>query len=109
MINVTIYMDSLNNPTGFEVIGHAGYARTGKDIICAAVSALVITTSNAIERFTKDAFEGYEDEKTGRISFMVSGNISKESKLLINSMILGLTDIENEYGNKYLKISYKEV
>ncbi|MEY8283224.1 ribosomal-processing cysteine protease Prp [Lachnospiraceae bacterium 50-23] len=34
--------------TGFRVTGHAGYAEQGKDIVCAAVSALTITLHNSL-------------------------------------------------------------
>ena len=40
----------------FHIQGHAGYADAGEDIVCAAVSALVINTINSIEEFTEDAF-----------------------------------------------------
>ena len=36
--------------TGFACKGHAGYAAAGKDIVCAAVSALTTTCVNALER-----------------------------------------------------------
>ena len=34
---------------GFESEGHAGYADSGYDIVCAAVSALLITCVNGLE------------------------------------------------------------
>lgn len=34
--------------TEWYVTGHAGYAERGKDIVCAAVSALTITLENAM-------------------------------------------------------------
>ena len=40
--------------------GHAGYAEPGQDIVCAAVSALVINTINAIEAFTEDDFASHD-------------------------------------------------
>ena len=40
--------------------GHAGYAEAGQDIVCAAVSALIITTVNSLEKFTDDKFDVQE-------------------------------------------------
>ena len=37
--------------------GHAGYAEEGQDIVCAAVSALIITTVNSLEEFTEEQIE----------------------------------------------------
>ena len=52
MIQVTIFRDSTEDGdvyTGVELLGHAGFAQSGQDIVCAAVSALIITTVNSLE------------------------------------------------------------
>ena len=36
--------------TRIEVTGHAGFAAAGSDIVCAAVSALVMTAANGVAR-----------------------------------------------------------
>ena len=54
--------------TGFQTEGHAEYADPGQDIVCAAVSVLIINTMNAIELYTEDAFSVFSDEETGMIS-----------------------------------------
>mgnify|MGYP000385246086 CR=1 FL=1 len=48
--------------------GHAGYAEAGQDIVCAAVSALIITTVNSLEKFTDDKFD--VQEKDGFVPFI---------------------------------------
>ena len=50
---------------GFDVSGHAGYSEAGSDIVCAAVSALVINAVNSIEKFTEDETSCVSDEDTG--------------------------------------------
>ena len=52
MIQVTIYKNADNLITGYKLSGHADYSEYGSDIVCAAVSALVINTINSIENFT---------------------------------------------------------
>ena len=37
-----------------ESEGHADYAEEGQDIICSAVSALIVNAVNSIETFTED-------------------------------------------------------
>ncbi len=89
---------------GFTIEGHAGYAQAGEDIVCAAVSALVINAVNSIERFTDDAFTC--DCEGGMIrELMFSSEISKESELLMDSLMLGLTEIQKSYGGKYITVS----
>ena len=106
MITVTIYKDS-HQYTGFSAEGHAGYAEEGYDIICAAVSALTVNCLNSIEAFTEDSFQG--EEKDGFLSCRFPQSLSERAVLLMDSMVLGLTDIQNSYGKPYIRIEIKEV
>ena len=108
MINVTIFKDSKSQYKGFEVSGHAGYSESGTDIVCAAVSILTVNAANSIESFTDDIFD-VNCNDDGYLKLLLCDNVSNESRLLIDSMILGLNSVIESYGGKYLKISYKEV
>lgn len=105
MINVSIYKDADNLITGFRLSGHARFARHGKDVVCAAASALVINTINSIENFTSDQFELEEDEKKGIIEFHVVSPMSSNSNLLLSSLALGLQKIADDYTEKYIKLT----
>ena len=105
MIKISIYQNEEDVITGFRLIGHAGYADHGQDIVCAAVSVLVINTINSIEQFTKDVFSLEQDEESGMIEFHVTSKISDESKLLLNSLFLGLSGVQEEYGQKFIKFA----
>ncbi|HKL98499.1 MAG TPA: ribosomal-processing cysteine protease Prp [Mobilitalea sp.] len=105
MIKATIYKDSEGMITGFKVMGHAGYAKAGKDIICSAVTTLVINTINSIEHFTSDKFQYEQEEKKGLIEFHVISPISNNTTLLLNSLTLGLQGIRDEYTDKYIHIT----
>lgn len=87
--------------------GHAGYAEEGQDIICAAVSALVINTVNSLETLTHDRIS--VKEKDGFVSFSFTEPVSEGGALLMDSLVLGLTEIENSYSKKYLKVKVREV
>ena len=87
--------------------GHAGYAQEGYDIVCAAVSVLVINTVNSLEAFTEDSFEA--EEADGYVSFKFTAPVSERGKLLMDSLVLGLTEIEHSYNNRYLTVKVKEV
>ncbi|MBQ7433730.1 MAG: ribosomal-processing cysteine protease Prp [Lachnospiraceae bacterium] len=108
MITVTIYQDSKQQNCGFEIEGHAGYAESGYDIICASVSALSINCINSIERLTEDEFETECEEETGYLKLMVK-SVSVESKLLLDSLALGLVQIEESYGSQFIQIRFEEV
>ncbi len=62
---------------------------------------------NSIEAFTKDRFAVRQED--GFLELILEGKVSKEATLLLDSMILGLQDIQNSYGNEYIKLIYEEV
>lgn len=82
------------------VTGHANYKKHGEDIVCAAVSASLIVTANAIEHLGLNRFidltvrDGYfqlilkEEEKT------ILG--------LLKNLEYTLTDLQQQYPN-YMK------
>ncbi|WP_072525614.1 ribosomal-processing cysteine protease Prp [Clostridium sp. Marseille-P3244] len=110
MIKVTIYKNRRHEYTGFDVSGHAGYNDSGRDIVCAAVSALVINTVNSVEHFTGDKTSCVTDEDNGEIIFRFEQIPSHDASLLLDSMVLGLEEIEDgsEYES-YIDIIFKEV
>ena len=110
MINITVFQNSKKEYTGFKVMGHAGYAESGYDIVCASVSILVTTTLNAIETYTTDDFIFESDEETGYMSCMFSTQLSEQSVLLCNTMLLGLNSIQaTELYQEYMHIIFEEV
>ena len=104
MIEITLRKSETGIYNGFLVEGHAGFDEYGKDIVCSAVSAMVINTINSIEAFTEDAFEANANEDGGRIEFKMVSDVSKESELLLKSLVLGLQGIETQYGNQFIKL-----
>lgn len=109
MIQITIFQNQEQKLSGFCCKGHAGYAASGSDIICAAVSIMVINTVNALEQFTSIPFSLETDEDAGRIECRLKQDADHDAELLIKTMILGLQGIQNDYGTKYLTIHFKEV
>ena len=104
MIEISIYKNANNLITGFKVSGHAGYSEKGSDIVCSAVSVLVINTINSIENFTSDHFNITEDENKGLIEFHMKEPMSNNANLLMSSLALGLQGIQQEYSSKYVKL-----
>ena len=69
MITVTIFKKE-NQFTGIKSVGHAGYADYGQDIVCSAVSVLLINTLNSIEEFTSDKLEMVDASSGRRINHL---------------------------------------
>lgn len=109
MINVTVYQNKENECVGFTTSGHAGYADAGYDIICAGVSVLTINCINSIDAFCDIEYSLDTEQEDGLIDFRLNSPAVGDVKLLIDSLILGLKGIQNDYGNEYLIIDFKEV
>ena len=104
MIEITRIKNENGENIGFRCVGHAGFARHGKDIVCASVSALVLNTINSIEAFTEDKFSCAQEEKSGLIEFIIVSEVSKESALLMDALFLGLSQIQNDYGKRFITV-----
>ncbi len=110
MIHVVIDQDQAGRFVGFHTDGHADYQETGADIVCAAVSVLVINTVNAIDRYTVDSFSVEEEQESGRIDCRFDHPVSEQTDLLLKTMILGLTDMahDEQYAD-YIDLTFQEV
>lgn len=107
MIRVTFHKKD-HELVSFEMTGHAGFSEHGSDIVCAGVSALAITTVNSIEKLA-----GYRpivdvDEVEGGYLYVeVVRDVTKvqaqTTQILLNSLLLGLEGIKEEYPN-YLTV-----
>jgi len=109
MINITIYQNHAGQYVRLHCTGHAGFARAGEDIVCAGVSALVINTLNAIEVLTDESFDARTDPKSGLIDVTFQKPCGHDGTLLLDTMVLGLQDIQNQYGTDYSLLTFKEV
>ncbi len=90
--------------------GHAEFADPGRDIVCSAVSILVINTLNALEAYTDDETSHVSDEEEGTIEFRFRRRPSHDAELLLQTMILGLESLEgNSEYEPYIDIIFKEV
>ena len=69
MTTVTIYRNKNKETVGFTTIGHAGYAQEGEDIVCAALSILIINTINSIDAFTDAETSLVTNDEEGLIDF----------------------------------------
>lgn len=92
MIKVNV---KYNNNKVYELVikGHAGYDVHGKDIVCAAVSSMAITTVNNI--ISLDDSVDYE-ENSGLLIIRVKNDTEINNKLLDN-LVRMLTELENQY------------
>lgn len=83
------------------ISGHSGYDVEGKDIVCASVSSIAITTVNAILKIDSKAIT-YE-EKDGYLKITILKH-TNSIDLLISNMLELLEELECQYS-KNIKIN----
>ena len=93
MIKISI-KEKNNEIEEILIKGHALYDDYGKDIVCASVSSIVITTVNAIESIDSEAIS--YDEKGFLIKLLKHDLVIDK---LISNMINLLKELECDYPN----------
>lgn len=88
----------------FSVKGHSGYADSGSDIVCAAISSTVWMTVNALENILKLDVRYTADDAD--VYFEVSDKDASAAQTFFEAFKQFLCNLSYEYG-KYLTV--KEV
>ena len=88
MIAVNVQEDRIT------IDGHANYAETGKDIVCAGVTALTQSLIRSMQDLTKDRIEFEISPGRADIHY---GNLSEEGKLLVDSFFIGVCLIADQF------------
>ena len=77
-----------------SVLGHANYDEYGKDIVCAAVSSIILCSVEAIASFDNNAIDINQSKDKLDIKINSSDNITKK---LIDNMLNCLKELEKKY------------
>ena len=109
MTHVSIIKTRNGEYKGFNCIGHSGYAERGEDIVCAAISVLVINTINSLDQLAGQKIKLVTNEEEGLIDCRFDGHVNDRSKLLLDSMVLGLKEIKKQYGKTFIDLTFEEV
>lgn len=109
MTEIAVFFHN-GRPTGFDAKGHTGYAKSGEDIVCAAVSAITQTAAMGVLELCKCPSEF--DIKDGRLRLKIADSSSaqqrEKAELILSTMLLGLRSVQRDYSD-YLKLIEREV
>ena len=111
MTRCTLFVDSASRITGFSIKGHSGYAEEGSDIVCAGISALVITIENALCQLVKlsPVERGGED---GFLEVILHEKMTdkqmQDAQLLLSTLHIGLENIAQAYPD-YVRLTVRKV
>lgn len=92
---ITVNIKSHNNLIKeITIMGHAKFDVKGKDIVCASVSAIAITSINAILSLNEDAI--YYEEKSNKLIIKINDD-NQTTQILINNMLNLFKEIKIDY------------
>ena len=95
---------------GFESEGHAGYADSGYDIVCAAVSAILITCVNGLEGVAHVAPIVRQNEEVGYLKAELPEALDEaqlhDAGIVLAVAEMGLQAIAQQYPG-FLRVSTK--
>ncbi|NBI29769.1 ribosomal-processing cysteine protease Prp [Chengkuizengella marina] len=111
MITVTIERDHEKKIVRYLVDGHAEYAESGEDIVCAGVSTVTVGTVNSMESLLRIKSPTTMDNSgflEVKIPIIKNEETSKQIQLLLESMVVMLESIQESYED-YVNIINKLV
>lgn len=104
-----VFKRCLGKIISFKISGHSGFADSGEDIVCSAVSAVSLSTVIGItEVLNVDAKYHMDD---GFLSLSIEDKpkeVIENCQVLFETMLLGLKRMEMSYG-EYIKVEIEEV
>ena len=91
--------------TGFSISGHSGYAENGKDIVCAAVSAVVGMAEATINDVCGAKAKVRVKEEDARITLTLPAACDEEESVqaVLAGMLLTLCSMRDDYPD-YIEV-----
>ena len=91
--------------TGFSVSGHSGYAESGKDIVCAAISAVVTMAEAIINDVCGAKAKVRVKEEDARITLTLPASCDEEETVqaVLAGMMVTLCNMRDNYPD-YIEV-----
>ncbi len=91
---------------GLTVDGHAGYAQSGRDIVCAAVSCLATTCVNALEAVAGVPPLVQMNENDGRMDIRLPDALTPQAAhdadIILRTAVQGYRDLAQAYPKQVM-------
>ena len=91
--------------TGFTVSGHSGYAESGSDIVCAAISAVVTMAEATINYVCGAKAKVRVKEEDARITLTLPASCDEEETVqaVLAGMLVTLCNMRDDYPD-YIEV-----
>ena len=86
---------------GFVVEGHSGYAESGSDIVCAAISSVVGMTECTVNEVLGLAAPVKVREKDGYVSLRLPGGLGQANERTCQDLLTGMMVYLQALGENY--------
>lgn len=97
MIRASFTVNSDHHITAFQMTGHADSGPYGQDIVCAAASALSISTINGLEKVVGTHPQVESDQQNGGFLQVTAIDLGHDAQILVQTFLNGLQDIAESY------------
>ena len=81
--------------TGFSVSGHSGYAESGEDIVCAAISAIVTMAEATINEVCGAKAKVRVKDEEARVTLTLPTSCDEEETIVTFDQVLAVLDGDN--------------
>ena len=96
---------------GFEISGHTGYSKFGKDILCAAISGMSQSCMLGITNVLGIEATVIRDDDSGYLKIELPKGLQKnkfyEAQVLLKTLFVSLEDLKSGYS-KYISMEVIE-
>ena len=93
-------------PVAFTIGGHSGYAESGADIVCAAVSSAAMLVCNTVTEILGIKAAVRQDEASATLSLQLPDGCGDEAVSLLKGLQLHLQELAAQYP-RFLKVTTK--
>lgn len=105
MIHAVVFRDFRGQIKKFRIIGHSDYEEAGRDIVCAAVSA--ITQTAVLGLIDVVGIKVDYQQKKGNVECVITEEISAVDRekvtIVLETMVCGLKSIQAGYS-EYIRV-----
>lgn len=102
MVEVKFFYRNNEEISGFQIEGHAGFAKTGKDIVCSAISVLAQTAVIGLGEYLQEGSFKYSISD-GYLKCILQNDLTAEennaAQIILKTMYLGIKSIEEGYAS----------
>ena len=103
-----VFFVSNHEPCGFSLSGHAGLAKHGQDILCAAVSSAAYLTANTVTDVYRVPAKVEQNEREGSMTVQIAPQQAAPCRELLLGFFAHIEQLQQQYP-RHIHPEYSEV